>query len=188
MKYRFGDKLRQVRRRAGMTMKEVAARAGVSESLISQIERDRISPAIDTLLTLAEILHVDMDYLFGDLRREQTLHVVHRQERRKLIQHGVTLELLSRMPDMEDHEHGIEAYYMAVAPGCESGSDVYGHRGRELGTIISGCGELHIGRQVLKLKAGDTISFASDTPHKFRNCGDKALEAFWVITPPKLWQ
>ncbi len=188
MKYQFGEKLREVRKRTGMTMKEVAELAGVSESLISQIERNRISPAIDTLLDLAEILHIDMDYLFKDLRHENKLNVVRLGERRKLIQNGVALELLSRTPEMADAEHGIEAYYMEVAPGCESGSDVYGHKGKELGTIIAGSGELCIGCHTVKLKAGDSVSFASDCPHKLKNSGETILQAFWVITPPKMWK
>ncbi len=188
MKYQFGEKLREVRKRSGMTMKEVADLAGVSESLISQIERNRISPAIDTLLDLAEILHIDMDYLFKDLHRENKMNVVRLKERRKLVQNGVTLELLSRTPEIEDAEHGIEAYFMEVAPGCESGSDVYGHQGKELGTIIAGSGELHLGHQTVKLKAGDSVSFASDCPHKFKNIGKTTLQAFWVITPPKMWK
>jgi transcriptional regulator with XRE-family HTH domain len=49
MKYQFGEKIREVRNRRQLTLREVADRAGVSESLVSQIERDKISPAIDTL-------------------------------------------------------------------------------------------------------------------------------------------
>ncbi|MGL4369440.1 MAG: helix-turn-helix domain-containing protein, partial [Spirochaetota bacterium] len=58
-KYRFGEKLREVRERKQMTMKEVAEAAGVTESLISQIERNKVSPAIDTLLSITEILDID---------------------------------------------------------------------------------------------------------------------------------
>ena len=53
--YRFGEKLRTVREKKGYTLKVVAQKAGVSESLVSQIERNRVSPAIDTLLTLENL-------------------------------------------------------------------------------------------------------------------------------------
>jgi len=53
MKYTFGDKLRAVREKKKMTMKDVAEKAGVSESLISQIETNKVSPAIETLLTIS---------------------------------------------------------------------------------------------------------------------------------------
>ena len=53
MKYQFGEKLREVRERKKMTMRDVAEKAGVTESLISQIERNKVSPAIDTLFSIA---------------------------------------------------------------------------------------------------------------------------------------
>ena len=185
MKYQFGEKFRQVRKRSGMTMKEVADRAGVSESMISQIERNRISPAIDTLLDVAEILHIDMEYLFKDLRQEKVMNVVRRNERLKIEKNGVMMELLSRTPEIEDAEHGIEAYFMEIPPGGESGSDIYGHKGKELGTIITGGGVLSIGGQTVRLREGDSVSFASDCPHKLKNDSDKPLQAYWMITPPK---
>ena len=64
--YRFGEKLRAVRERKGYTLKVVAQKAGVSESLVSQIERNRVSPAIDTLLTLADVLDINLEFLFEE--------------------------------------------------------------------------------------------------------------------------
>ncbi len=62
--YHFGEKLRQVREHRGYTLKVVAQRAGVSESLVSQIERNHVSPAIDTLLALADVRDINLEYLF----------------------------------------------------------------------------------------------------------------------------
>jgi putative glutamine amidotransferase len=58
MHYNFGEKIRSVRERRSLTLREVAEIAGVSESLVSQIERNRVSPAIDTLLALADALGI----------------------------------------------------------------------------------------------------------------------------------
>ena len=64
--YHFGEKLRSVRERKGYTLKVVATKAGVSESLVSQIERNRVSPAIDTLLALADVLDINLEFLFEE--------------------------------------------------------------------------------------------------------------------------
>ena len=66
MRYKFGHKLRTVRERKGYTLKDVATEAEVSESLISQIERNKVSPSIDTLLLIADVLDIDHEYLFSD--------------------------------------------------------------------------------------------------------------------------
>ncbi len=187
MKYEFGDKLRTVRKRKGYTMKQVAVRAGISESLVSQIERNRVSPAIDTLLNIAAVLEIDPDYLFRDLRQSRQVNVVRRDARQRIMRDGVVYERLARTPG-ETEAYGIEAYYMEIEPGAASGSEMYGHRGRELGTIVSGCGEFTIGNETLNLQAGDSISFAADAPHMLRNTGTEPLRAWWTITPPKMFK
>ena len=60
----IAEKLKAVRLRRGLTLKTVATAIGVSESMISQIERGQVSPSIDTLLGLAETLEVRLEYLF----------------------------------------------------------------------------------------------------------------------------
>ena len=68
---RFGEKLRTVRERKGITLKQVAAKVNVSESLISQIERNRVSPSVDTLIAIADALDIDLDYLFKDFKKNK---------------------------------------------------------------------------------------------------------------------
>ena len=70
--YHFGEKLRQVREHKGYTLKVVAQKAGVSESLVSQIERNHVSPAIDTLLALADVLDINLEFLFDEYRKNKT--------------------------------------------------------------------------------------------------------------------
>ena len=70
-RYRFGEKLREIREKKGITLKTVAKEVNVSESLISQIERNIVSPSIDTLFSIAEALNVDLDYLFSDYQKKR---------------------------------------------------------------------------------------------------------------------
>jgi transcriptional regulator with XRE-family HTH domain len=184
MKYQFGEKIREVRERKRMTIREVAEKAGVSESLISQIERNRISPAIDTLLGIIDILEIDMDFIFRDFKRERLVHLVRANEANRALIDGVTYEQLSRTFSSSE-EHAIEAYILEIPPGGKSGNDEYGHVGNELGVIIEGEGECTVGKQVYVLKKGDSISFSADAPHRLKNISKKLLRAFWIITPPK---
>ncbi len=185
MKYPFGDKIREVRERKNLTMKEVALKAGLSESLISQIERNRVSPAMDTLLSIIEILDIDLEYLFSDFKKDRIVNIVRAGERQKTVQQGMTYEQLSRTTG-PDEVHGIEAYFLEIKPGGEKGSHEYGHIGKELGVIIEGEGAFEIGTKSYELKAGDSISFSSDSPHVLKNTGNKPIKAFWVMTPPKM--
>ena len=182
MKYQFGEKLREVRERKKMTMRDVAEKAGVTESLISQIERNKVSPAIDTLFSISEILEIDLEYLFSDFKKSKAVQLIHKEDRGIHLSKGVTYEQLSVT---NDKEHGLEAYYLVIEPGKEKGDAEYGHVGMEMGIIIQGKGELSYGKETYKLVAGDSLSFASDIPHIIKNTGSTPLKAYWVVTPPK---
>jgi transcriptional regulator with XRE-family HTH domain len=184
-KFKFGDKIRIVRERKGITLKEVAEQADVSESLVSQIERNRVSPSIDTLLAIADVLDIDLEYLFRDYKRTKKVHIVRADKRNSLILKNVKYEQLSVLNE-PSKEHAIEALYLEIQPGAEKGDIEYGHKGNELGFIIQGKGELLYGTEVYELNEGDSISFSSDIPHNLKNVGEKVLKAFWVITPPRM--
>lgn len=185
MKYKFGEKIREIREKKKITMKEVAEKASVSESLMSQIERNKISPAIDTLLRIADVLDIDLEYLFSDYKKNRKVNIVRSEERDEYRVKDVVFEQLCRTPG--NTEHGIEAYIMQISVGGESKSEEYGHTGKELGVIIEGSGEFKIGSESYILNEGDSISFDSDIPHRLINKGQNHLKAFWVITPPRLF-
>ena len=94
--YHFGEKLRAVRERKGYTLKTVAERAGVSESLVSQIERNRVSPAIDTLLALATVLDINLEFLFEEYRRERPVQIIRKEEGKKISEEDISFEELCR--------------------------------------------------------------------------------------------
>ena len=184
MKYKFGDKIRSVRERRSLTLRDVAEKAGVSESLVSQIERNKVSPAIDTLLNLADVLEIDLEYLFADLKKERALTIVRKNERSFFKSRpGVLYERLAQVE--EQGRDGIEAYDITIAAGAKTGSAEYGHPGWELGIVEAGQAELSVGNQTYTLKPGDSVSFRAESPHILTNPGGKPLRMFWVITPPK---
>ena len=182
----FGNKLRLVRERKNMTLKDVAAEAGVSESLISQIERNRVSPSIDTLIAIANTLNIDLEYLFKDLKHDKAVSIVKPSDRNKLFMDGVDYQQLSFIPET-DINPSVEAFYIDIPPGKEKGDLEFGHPGRELGTIIEGEGELLYGTSSYVLEPGDTVSFSSDIPHSIKNTGNTILKAMWIITPGRIF-
>jgi transcriptional regulator with XRE-family HTH domain len=189
MAYYFGEKIRMIRERRGLTLREVADHAGVSESLVSQIERNRVSPAIDTLLALADALDLDLEYLFADFRRDRPVKITRRGERTSFTRPGVLYERLARTEEGPSPRGtapgGIEAYTITLEPGAKTGSAQYGHPGWELGFVESGTAELRAGKRTYPLEPGDSVSFRADAPHVLVNSGDGPLRVFWVITPPK---
>lgn len=184
MKYKFGEKLRTVRERKGLTLKDVAGKAGVSESLVSQIERNKVSPSVDTLLQLADILDIDYEYLFSDYKQKRRVTIVRKDERDTIQRNKVTIHQLSEM-DESPKGPELEAFLVEIEEGGEQGDREYGHAGREFGIILEGQAELLYGNERYDLVKGDTVSFPSDIPHLFKNKGTSCLKAIWVVTPPR---
>ncbi len=180
--YHFGEKLRSVRERKGYTLKVVAQQAGVSESLVSQIERNRVSPAIDTLLALAEVLDINLEFLFEEYRRKRPVEIIHSDERRSVDEDGVRYEEIVH-PNSDDGSHTMESYLVTIPPHSQTHKGSYGHIGRETGFVLSGHGELHYEKNVYQIKAGDGISFSAGAPHVLINNGDEELKAIWTVTP-----
>ena len=182
--YHFGEKLRTVRERKGLTLKVVAQQAVVSESLVSQIERNRVSPAIDTLLSLADVLDINLEYLFEEYHRERPVSVIRAGERRTIAEDDITYSELAKPAD-GDGDHALESYIVEIPVGSHTHRGSYGHTGREVGYILQGKAQLHYENLVYNLNEGDSISFSSSAPHTLINNGPVPLKAIWIVSPPQ---
>ena len=182
--YHFGKKLRMVREHKGMTLKVVADKAGVSESLVSQIERNKVSPAIDTLLALADALDINLEFLFEEHRRKRPVKITRSDERRTVSEDTIKYEELART-DKSEKDNQFEAYVIRLPPHSRTHRGSYGHIGWELGVVTKGAITLKYEEKEYELKTGDSASFSASTPHMLENKTDGDAEAIWIVTPPQ---
>ena len=178
--YHFGEKLRQVREHKGYTLKVVAQQAGVSESLVSQIERNHVSPAIDTLLALADVLDINLEYLFEEYKRDRPVEIIRKNERPSVHEDTITFEGIAKQSGSDP---SIEAYIMKIPAGDQTHRGSYGHLGREIGFVTKGEALLTYGNQEYVLEEGDSVSFSAGAAHIVQNIGDVDMEAIWIVTP-----
>ncbi len=180
--YHFGEKLRKVREHKGYTLKVVAQRAGVSESLVSQIERNHVSPAIDTLLSLADVLDINLEFLFEEYRKDRPVQIIRSYERATLEEDDIKYEELAK-PDESDKPNSFESYVIKIPAGSHTHRGSYGHMGRELGIVIHGKATLKYENREYELEEGDSVSFSAEVPHLLENSGTEPLEVIWIVTP-----
>ena len=108
---KVGSRLRAQRERVGISLRELARRVGVSPSLVSQIELDRVNPLGQHLYSLVTELGMTMSDVFGDSRRASASSVplgegdglAERAETRSVINlaSGVRWERLTAHSDRE---------------------------------------------------------------------------------------
>ena len=182
MKTKLGALLRAIRNARHLTIKEVAAKAGVSSSLLSQIERNRISPSLDTLLQLLEVYGVPPNKFFKDYETMTRVEIVKKGERKIYQRKGFKYETLCGESQSRG-SHSFNAFFLELAPGQKRGDADDGHLGRELGIVVAGSAQLIYGGEVYDIQAGDSLSFFSQIPHMIKNTSDQTFKAYWIVTP-----
>jgi transcriptional regulator with XRE-family HTH domain len=179
----LGAQLRAGRERAGVSVRELARRIGVSPSLLSQVERGLAQPSVGTLWAVVTELGLSLDSLFAtaDERAPDADRpaVVQRSEGRPALElgGGVVWERLTAAPDPD-----ADFAFVTYPPGADSGAGdpPTRHQGREYGYVISGRLQIEVGTQSLELGPGDSVAFGSQTPHRFRALGDEPVTAVWI--------
>ena len=98
----FGNRLKALRNKAGLTQKQLAIRMGVTSSVVSYYELSERNPSPDVLIQLASIFHVTTDYLLGIQKDpEESLDISGlSNDEIELLQHTVTVLRNKNKPDM----------------------------------------------------------------------------------------
>ena len=182
MKPKLGALLRAIRNSRHLTIKEVAAKAGVSSSLLSQIERNRISPSLDTLLQILEVYGVPPNKFFKDYETNSRVEIIKRDDRKIYQRKGFKYEKLCGDSQSKGN-HSFNAFFLELAPGQQRGDASDGHLGRELGIVVEGSAQLLYGEDTYDIQKGDSVSFFSQIPHVIQNSSDQIFQAYWVVTP-----
>ncbi len=177
-----GARLKAVRLLHGLSQRELAKRAGVTNGMISLIEQGRVSPSVASLkkvldglpMPLAEFFTTDPD------APPQVFY-----SGRELVELGndqVSLKLVAA------HRAGrrMAILHEVYAPGADTGPEMLAHACEEGGIVVSGRIEATIGGQTRVLVPGDAYYFASTVPHRFRNRGRERCEIISAATPPRL--
>lgn len=192
--------IRDARLKAGLSLRELGARAGVSASLLSQIETGRARPSVTTLYALVGELGLSLDELVasdnGQPRRGLSLdrHLAElaarpvadgespirsRGTRPVLeLESGVIWEQLARFKSS-----GTDAILVTYPPGSSSSTTgrLSTHTGYEIAYLISGTLELQLEFDTYTVSAGDSIAFDSSRVHVYRNSGKEAALGVWFV-------
>ena len=180
----IGARLRHARLVKGLLIKDLAQRVGVSISLISKYENDKLLPPLTMLHSLVTELETNIGALFEP--NWTGVDYVARAGGRPRISAagdkdgaGVMLERL--VPNGKGHL--LQGNIHIVAPGGGSMGPMR-HEGDEVGYVLEGRLELSIGEALHELGPGDSFAFPSNLAHTYRNPGTQVTRVIWVNTPP----
>ncbi len=178
---RVGDRLAQLRQAKGLSLDELSRQAGVSKSMLSQIERALANPTVAVVWRLANALGVEMGSLLGDQPRlaAPAIAVVHAHGTPSLRSPDGLCELHILGPI--ELAGNFEWYTLTIQPGGVLESTAHEHGTREHLTVLTGSLEVITGGEQQRLKQGETARYAVDRIHSIRNPTKSTATAILIV-------
>lgn len=177
---RLGPRIRAVRQSRRLTLREVAARSGVTESFLSQVEREVASPSIATVQRIARSLDLSIAQLFAE--SAPSGRVVRREARRRVVYPGLRSvdEFLTT-----DVTGRLQVILSTIEPGGGTGEEPYTHDSdEEVLLVLEGVLDLWVGDEHHVLREGDAVTYSSRIPHWNMNRAAQPARVLFCITPP----
>ncbi len=176
---RIAERLRRLRRVAGLSLGDLATRAGVSRAMLSQIETLKTNPTIAVLWKVSHGLGVPFSELLGSteappaarLSRASRPRYIYSADRRFRSR-----PLLGNVPG-----HRVELYELRLEPGGVEEASPHPPGSYEQVLVQSGRLRLTVGGESHDLRAGDAILFLADRPHRYETVGRAAFVGVSLI-------
>ncbi|MDD2876201.1 MAG: cupin domain-containing protein [Acidiphilium sp.] len=176
-----GARLKRMRQVFGLTQRELARRAGVTNGAISLIEQGRVSPSISSLKKILDGIPMSLAEFFTiDLAASED--VFFRAD--DLTEIAFEARISFRMVGHPLKERALQMLHETYRSGADTGEAMLRHDGEEAGIVVRGRLLVTVGDQEQALGAGDAYYFKSRIPHRFRNPFDELCEVISANSPP----
>ncbi|MCL4530737.1 MAG: helix-turn-helix domain-containing protein [Chloroflexi bacterium] len=173
-----GQRLKELREERRMSIRGLATRSGLSANALSMIERGKTSPSVSTLYKLSDALGVPITEFFGTKPEKQSAILIKADGRTRVpFARGVWEGLGG------EHFTGrVEPFILTLESGATSGPHNMTHSGHEFVYCLRGHLEYLVEKQVYLLDAGDSLLFAANLNHRWRNPGNVVTNVLIVLS------
>jgi transcriptional regulator with XRE-family HTH domain len=180
--YQIGPKLRALRLKKKVGLVDLGKHTGLSAALLSKIERGRLFPTLPTLLRIALVFGVGLEYFFAGARDKPLVAITRKSQRVELPDRPGTLDAAYRFAslDYSATERRFNGYYAEFFPVEPDKLEPHQHPGVEFVYVMQGTLSIHIGDEEHALEAGDAIYFDATVPHAYRRSGGRSCSAVVV--------
>lgn len=173
-----GSRLAELRQERNLSIRALARSSGLSANALSMIERNRTSPTVSTLYRLAEALNVPITAFFRIETSPQEIIVTKANQRTHLPFNRGLWEGLGG----ENFIGRVEPFIVTLESGASSGPYAMQHSGHEFVFCLRGQLEYQVAGHHVVLEPGDSLLFAANTSHRWRNPGNVVTNALIVLS------
>lgn len=178
----IGARLKTVRKMHGLSQRELAKRAGVTNATISLIEQGRVSPSVGSLKKVLDGIPMSLAEFFT-LQFDDNPKVFFRAAEMPNVGTG---PIQYRLLGATNNKRDMSILHEIYPPGQDTGPELLSHEGEEGGIVVSGQLEVTVGAETATLGPGDGYYFNSRRPHRFRNPGDCDCVLVSANSPPSV--
>jgi transcriptional regulator with XRE-family HTH domain len=176
----LAERVRQLRKKNGLTLEALAVASGVSRSMLSQIERGQANPTLTVACRIAQAFSISIGELVHEPWTQSGIEVIRANDAANLYR--VDDECRIRTLSPLNMEKNIEFYEISLAPGAELASRAHFEGTRELFTLYQGEAKITSGKDRCRLKKGDSAHYQADVEHAIVNTGTERAEGYLVVT------
>lgn len=173
-----GLRLKELREARRISMRTLATKSGLSANALSMIERGKTSPSVSTLYKLADAMGISITAFFGPESDKRQVVFLKSDERTRMAFTKGVFEALGG----EQFAGRVEPFMLTMESGANSGPHMITHTGHEFVFCLRGELDYQVEKENFHLSAGDSLLFASQLRHKWRNAGKTVTNALIIIS------
>lgn len=180
--YGIGEKVRALRLKKKIGLVDLGKHTRLSPALLSKIERGRLFPTLPTLLRIALVFGVGLEFFFAGAREKPLVAVARKEQRVTLPERPGPRDVAYRFASLDypATERRFNCYYAEFVAMPPEKLRPHDHAGVEFIYVINGTLSVHINGDEHALEAGDAVYFDSTVPHAYRRSGGRACSAIVV--------
>ncbi len=180
----IGKRLQDIRKSQGLSQRELASRAGLTNGTVSLIEQNKTSPSVASLKSLLDAIPMSIAEFFANIEQEQQEKYFYGADEFTEIapQSGGPAVSLRQLGNALSHT--LQMLDEIYPSGADTGPELLTHTGEEAGIVTEGEIEITVADQVKVLRAGEGYIFDSRLPHRFRNVSGATCRIISACTPP----
>ena len=182
----IGSKIKRLRQQQGLSLNQIAKRAGVSGMTIHKLERSEMTPTITVLMKIADAFGEKVSFFLGEENNDfeyiqgAEFTPRGRGKRFRNTSRNTQVDYIAfRLKDAK-----LLVLLTSLKSGTKSGLKPQAHPGEEFVFCLSGEIQYEVGEKTYFLKKGDSLHFYAHFPHRWEVMGGKGTTNLWMITPP----
>ncbi len=178
----IGARLRAVRERAGLSQRELAKRAGVTNSTISLIEQETHSPSLASLHRILSAVPISMADFFALPSSQRNVMFFDHNDLAVVARGEADLRVLAA----ERRDKTLQMFIERYQPGAGTGDEPISHDGETAAVVLTGTIEVTVGSESRVLRRGGGYQLIGRQPYTLRNIGRTVAVVACACTPPML--